>query len=191
MEKQLSSSESLALITEMIKKAKKEAAGDGSFQLLLWGWVIALCNFGHYFLAKSGYEMPYVVWLAVIPAAIWSFVHEYREKRKARIKSHLDELLGQLWITVFSGMIIVLSFMGVLGFNHNPVILILAGIGVFCSGAIIKDKSVKIGGLVLFLGSIVGFLMPMEEQYLVGGIAMILGYLMPGYVLKNKFKSRV
>ncbi|GMQ31435.1 hypothetical protein [Algoriphagus confluentis] len=191
MEKQLSSSESLALITEMIQKAKKEAAGDGSFQLLLWGWVIALCNFGHYGLAKSGFEMPYVVWLGVIPALIWSFVHEFREQKKSRVKTHLDDFLGQLWISVFVGMVIILAFMPILEFRHNPIILVLAAVGVFVTGAIIKDNSVKFGGVVLFLGSIVGFLQPIDEQYLVAGISMVLGYLVPGYLLKNKFKSRV
>ncbi|AMQ55402.1 hypothetical protein [Algoriphagus sanaruensis] len=191
MEKQLSSSESLALITEMIQKAKKEAAGDGSFQLLLWGWVITLCNFGHYFLAKSRYEMPYIVWLAVIPALGWSFAHEFKKRKASRIKTHLDDLLGQLWVAVFGGMVIVLAFMPALAFRHNPVILLLAAVGVFVTGAIIKDNSVKLGGLVLFLGSIIGFLLPVDEQYLVAGIAMVFGYLVPGYLLKNKFKSRV
>ncbi|MBC6365629.1 hypothetical protein [Algoriphagus sp. AK58] len=191
MEKQMNSSESLALITEMIQKAKKEAAGDGSFQLLLWGWVIALCNFGHYFLAKSGFEMPYVVWLAVIPAVIWSFVHEFRERKKSRVKTHLDDFLGQLWIAVFVGMVILLSFMPVLEYRHNPIILVLAGIGVFSTGAMIRDNSTKLGGTVLFIGAIIGFLLPVNEQYLTAGISMVLGYLVPGYVLKTKFKNRV
>lgn len=191
MEKQFNGSESLALITEMIQRAKKEAAGDGSFQLLLWGWVISLCNFAHYFLTKSGFEMPYVVWLAVIPATIWSFVHEWKARKTARVKTHLDDFLGQLWLAVFVAMIITLSFMGVLDFHHNPVILGLAGVGVFSTGAIIRENSVKIGGAVLFFGSIVCFLLPVNEQYLAAGIAMVLGYLIPGYLLKSKFKKSV
>ena len=191
MEKQFSSSESLALITEMIQKAKKEAAGDGSFQLLLWGWVIALCNFGHYYLVMSGSKMPYLVWLAVIPAVIWSFGHEIMERKKARVKTHLDDFLGQLWIAVFIGMVIILSFMPVLEYRHNPIILVLAGVGVFGTGAVIRDNSTKIGGAVLFIGAIVGFLLPVNEQYLAAGISMVLGYLVPGYMLKSKFKNRV
>ena len=101
MEKQLSNSESLALITEIIQKAKKEATGDRSFQSLLWGWVIALCNFGHCALAKSGSEIPFVVWLVVIPAVIWSFVNEFKKRKESRVKTHLDDFLGQLWIAVF------------------------------------------------------------------------------------------
>lgn len=191
MEKQFDSSASLALITEMIQRAKREAAGDGSFQLLLWGWVISLCNLSHYFLAQSGYGMPYVVWLAVIPATIWSFVHEWKNRKYARVKSHVDDFLGQLWLAVFVGIIITLSFMGVLDFRHNPVILGLAAVGVFSTGAIIRENSVKVGGVVLFLGSIVCFLLPVSEQYLAAGIAMVLGYLIPGYMLKSKFKKSV
>ena len=73
MEKELSSKESLALITEMITRAKRETAGDGGFQMLLWGWVIAVCNFGHFTLEKLGYEHPYYVWILVAPAALISF----------------------------------------------------------------------------------------------------------------------
>lgn len=81
MEKELSSKESLAIITEMIGKAKREAAGDGSFQLLLWGWLVAICNFGQYALEKVGYEMPYIVWLLLIPGTIISIWHSVRKRK--------------------------------------------------------------------------------------------------------------
>ncbi|WP_026952614.1 hypothetical protein [Algoriphagus mannitolivorans] len=191
MEKELTGKESLSLITEMIGRAKREAAGDGSFQLLLWGWVIALCNFGHYFLSKSGYEKPYIVWLLVIPAVVASIWKGAQERKKARIKAHLDNVLIQLWIVVFIGMICLLAFMPVINYSHNPIILLLAAVGVIATGAMIKDNTVKIGGWVLILGAIVGFLVPVNDQYLVGGIAMILGYLVPGYLLKKKYKNRV
>jgi hypothetical protein len=94
MEKELSGKESLALITQMISKAKREAAGDGSFQLLLWGWVVAICNFGHYTLEKIGYEAPYIVWLLIIPATGVSIWDSIRKRNRARVKTHLDEMLS-------------------------------------------------------------------------------------------------
>lgn len=191
MEKELSSKDSLALISEMIGRAKKEAAGDGSFQLLLWGWVVALCNFGHYALDKSGYAYPYAVWTMIVPALIWSFLHEYSKRKKARIKTHLDHALGQLWMGVFSAMIIVLASMPRLDFRHTPVILLLAAVGVFTTGGIIKVNLVRWGGLILAIGGLIGFTLPASEQYLVGGIAMVLGYLVPGYYLKNNYRDRV
>jgi hypothetical protein len=191
MEKELSSKESLDLIKEMISRAKRGAAGDGSFQFLLWGWVITICNFGHFALVKMGNEMPYVVWLLIIPATVISIAKEVKTRKKAQVKTHFDNILAQLWIAVFVGMLVILVFMPVLGYNHNPIILVLAALGVFTTGALIKDFTVKMGGIVLILGAIVGFLLPVTQQLLVGGIAMILGYLVPGYLLKKKFKSRV
>ncbi len=185
MERELNSKESLALITSMIQEAKKEAAGDGSFQLLLWGWVVALCNLGHFALAKMGFDQPYIIWLLIIPAIIWSFAHEWNNRKKSRIKTHLDQVLGQLWIGVFAAMCIVLAFMPVLGFRHNPIILLLAAVGVFATGSIIRVKMVRAGGMILAIGAIIAFMMPINEQYLVAGITMILGYLVPGYYLKS------
>lgn len=191
MEKELTSKESLSLITEMIGRAKREAAGDGSFQLLLWGWVVAVCNFGHYLLGKLGYEMPYIVWLLIIPAVGLSIWKGVQEKRKARVKTHLNEVIIQLWLAVFIGMICLIAFMPIVNFNHNPIILLLAAVGVMTTGAMIKDGTLKIGGWLLIVGAIVGFSVPVNDQYLVGGIAIILGYLVPGYLLKKKYKNRV
>ncbi len=186
MEKVLNSKESLALITSMIREAKKEAAGDGSFQLLLWGWVVAFCNLGHFTLAKAGFEQPYIIWLLIVPAIIWSFAHEWNNRKKSRIKTHLDQFLGQLWIGVFAAMCIVLAFMPALDFRHNPIMLLLAAVGVFATGSIIRVKMVQAGGMILAFGAIIAFLFPVNDQYLAGGNAMILGYLVPGYYLKNQ-----
>ncbi len=191
MEKELSSKDSLALITDMISKAKREAAGDGSFQILLWGWVISMCNFGQYALQKTDFAYPYAVWLLVIPAVIASIIYGVQKGRKARIKTHLDLVLNQLWLAVFVGIMIVLTFMNILEFNHSPIILILASLGMFVTGVLIRVNMVKIGGFVLALGAIVAFTLPVIDQYLVSGIAMVLGYLVPGYYLKKNYRDRV
>ncbi|MBN3521193.1 hypothetical protein JYB62_14375 [Algoriphagus lutimaris] len=191
MEKELSSKDSLALITDMIRKAKREVAGDGSFQILLWGWAISICNLGHYALMKAGIANSYLIWLLVIPTTIVSTVHGIRKGKKARVRTHLDIVISQLWIAVFVGIIIVLGFMNILEFNQNPVILILAALGMFVTGTLIRVNVVKLGGVILGIGAIVAFTLPVMDQYLVAGIAIILGYLVPGYYLKKNYRERV
>lgn len=191
MEKELTSSESLTIITDMIAKVKKGAAGDGSFHLLLWGWVIAVCNFGYYALEKANFEHPYYIWILIIPASLYSVYWSYNKRIKAKMATHLDHVLNQVWIGVFVAILIVLGFMPVLRFNHNPVILILAAVGMFATGSLIRVSIVKMGALVLAIGSVVAFLVPISEQYLVAGIAMVLGYLAPGYYLKNTYRERI
>lgn len=191
MEKELSNNESLALITEMINRAKKETAGDGGFQMRLWGWVIALCNFGHFTLERIGFEHPYYVWILVAPAAVVSFWKGFQIASKARVKTHISEVINQVWITVFVGMVIILAFMPLLGYYQNPIILILAGIGMWTTGALIRVNLVRAGGLLLLVAAVIGFMLPISAQYLLSGIAMVLGYLLPGYYLKNNCRERV
>jgi hypothetical protein len=191
MEKELSSKESLAIITQMISKAKQEAAGDGSFQLLLWGWVVAVCNFGHYALQRAGFEHPYYIWLLIIPAAGFSIWEGYRKRKKSRVKTHIDDMLSGIWISVFVGVLLTLTFMPTLNFQQNPIILILAGIGVISTGVLVRVKVIKYGGILLMVASVIAFLLPVIDQYLVAGIAMVLGYLVPGYYLKTNYRERV
>ncbi|MCS5490863.1 hypothetical protein [Algoriphagus limi] len=191
MEKSLTSNESLAIITEMIAKAKRETVGDGGFQMLLWGWVVAICNFGHYALEKMNYGAPYVVWLLIIPATLVSFIKGYHLSKKAPAKSHLTRVINQLWIVIFVGMIIVLAFMGQLNFHQNPIILILAGIGVFGTGALVQEKIVRFGGVFLLVSAAVSFFLPVTDQYLLSGLAIVVGYLIPGYHIKKKSLERV
>lgn len=185
MEKELTSKESLELITQMIGKAKRRAAGDGSFQMLLWGWAVALCNLSHYVLAKIDYPAPYVVWLALIPVVGVSIWFSVTKSKKTGVKTHLDTVLSQLWLMVFLGIVLVLAFMPQLNFYQNPVILILAGVGVFTTGAMIQVNLVKYGGIILFIAALISFFLPITEQYLVAGIAIMIGYLVPGYSLKK------
>ena len=187
----MSGRESLLLITEMIARAKKETAGDGGFQMLLWGWVIALCNFGHFTLEKLGYEHPYYVWTLVVPAALISFWKGFQIARAARVKSHISEVINQVWVMVFAGIVITLAFMPVIGYNQNPIILILAGIGIWTTGALIRVNLVRAGGLLLLVAAVIGFMLPISAQYLLSGIAMVLGYLLPGYYLKKNCRERV
>lgn len=185
MEKELSNKESLELITQMIAKAKKGAAGEGSFQMLLWGWAVSLCNFGHYVLLKLDYAAPYIVWLGLIPVIGVSIWHGRTKSQKTGVRTHLDSVLSQLWIMVFISIIIVLAFMTQLNFYQNPIILILAAVGVFTTGAMVRVNLIKYGGIFLLVSALVSFFLPITEQYLVAGIAILIGYLVPGYSLKR------
>lgn len=186
-EKELNKEESLELITRMINQAKSNYNKRGSFFFLLWGWAVMLANIGHYMLGKfSDYPHPYIVWLIAIPAGIISGIYGARLSRKALVVSHLDRLYGKIWLAVGLGIIICLLFMSKLSFNHNAVILLLSGIGTYISGVLLRFSPLIWGSIALGVASIVAFNVPMIDQYLVGGVGILLGYLVPGYLLKNK-----
>lgn len=188
-EKLFNEKESLQLITEMISQAKSNYQRGGSFHFLLWGWVIMLANFTHYYLdAFTSYQQPYIVWLAAIPAGVVSAVYSIRQGKNARVVSHLDRMYSHVWLAVGVGIIVTLVFMAKLSFNHNAVILLYAGMGTYISGHMLRFKPLILGGVALATASVICFMVSITDQYLVGGFGILAGYLIPGYLLKSKEK---
>lgn len=188
-EKKLTESESLEIITTMISRAQNNYQRGGSFYFLMWGWLISLANLAFYYLADfTTYEHPYLVWLLTFPGAVISVIYGARQSKKATVQTHLDKMNKHVWIAIGTGIIIILVFMARLDFNQNAVILLFAGIGTYITGQLLKFKPLVAGGIVLGLAAVVAFNVTINEQYLVGGIGIILGYLVPGYMLQSKEK---
>lgn len=191
-EKELTQEESIALIADMIHSAKQNIVNGASFHFLLWGWVLMLANFGHYFIEKYNiYEVPYIVWVITIPAAIASTLYGFRTKKQATVSTHLDKIYASLWICIMFMVIICLVFMARLGFNHNAVIMLFSGIGTFMSGIILKFRPLIIGGVILWIASTMGFMVDISEQQLISGIAIVIGYLAPGYLLRKTERDAI
>lgn len=187
--KELSKDESLALITEMIGQAKRNVAKGGSFYFLLWGWVVMIANLGHYLIAKfDWYEHPYIVWVLTIPAGIISMVHGAKRSNDAKVKSHLDRLYSQIWLAVFIGVLIILFFMDSVNYNVNAIILTFAGIGTFISGQALRFSPLSMGGIALWIASVIAFNLNPTDQYIVGAVGILAGYLIPGYLLRRAEK---
>ena len=185
-DKELTRDESLDVIMNMIGQAKRNIAKGGSFYFLLWGWVVMLANLGHYILDKYDlYDQPYIVWMATIPAGIASGIYGARQGRNATVKSHLDRLYGRMWMAIGVGIVTTLIFMSEVNYNVNAIILMFSSMGTFISGSMLRFKPLILGGIALWISSIIAFNLPVTDQYLVGAIGILAGYLIPGYLLKK------
>lgn len=190
--KELTKDESLELIANMIGQAKRNVAKGGSFYFLLWGWVVMCANLGHYLIEKfDWYDYPYIVWLLTIPAGIISMVYGAKQDRDAKVKSHLDRLYSMIWLAVFIGVLIILFFMKDVNYNINAIILSFAGIGTFISGQALRFSPLIMGGVALWVASVVAFNLDPLDQYLIGAIGILAGYLIPGYLLRKAESGNV
>lgn len=186
MEANMTHEESLALISRMIRTAKGNAR-EGSFFFLLWGWTVAFCNFAHFYLLEfTSYAHPYIVWALTIPVAIVSGVYGARMKKHARLTTHYDRIYGIVWLAMGVSILLIIVFGQTINFFINPVILLLAGSGTFISGSLLRFRPLILGGVALWICATLAFMLPEAYHYLVGGIGIILGYLVPGYMLKYK-----
>src|SRR5690606_8138359 len=181
----LTAQESLDIITGMIRQAKGNARRNG-FHFLLWGWVVVVANLGMYALTLLNYPYPYVVWAITIPAWIISFIKGYRDKKADRVYTHLDRISLWLWI-MFGLAIVVFVVMGQkINYQINPVILTTATIPTFVSGALLRFKPLMFGGASFWAFGLITFMLPYEVQPLMSAVAIICGFLLPGYLLKRR-----
>ncbi len=186
-EKEISQEEGLKIISDMIGQAKSNIASGGSFYFLMWGFVVAIANLSFYYLeVVVAYDKPYIVWMVTFPAVIVTIIYSSRQKKKAVVHGHLDNIHGQIWIGIFVCMMITLVFAAKIGMFQNAIILLLSGLGTYVTGQMLKFTPLILGGITLWLGAIIAFMVTPTDQSLVAGIAIIIGYIIPGFLLKKE-----
>jgi hypothetical protein len=181
----LSARQSLDIITTMIAEAKGNVQRNNFF-FLLWGWVVAIANIGMYTLHSLGYSRPYIVWAITIPAWIVTLYMAFRRENIQRTVTHFDRISAWLWISFGITIFILVGFGSKINFQLNPVILAVSAIPTLVSGTILRFKPLIVGGILFWIFAIISFIVPMTMQPLLGAIAIICGYLIPGYMLKRK-----
>lgn len=190
-EKEISQEESLKIISDMIGQAKSNLAKGGSFYFLMWGFVVAIANLSHYYLAVIvEYSKPYVVWSITIPAVIATIIYSMRRERSAKVHGHLDKIYGQMWMGVFVCIIVTLVFMNKIEMQQNSVILLITGLATFVSGRMLKFTPLVLGGIALWVAAIFAFTLNPMDQSLVAGVAIIIGYIIPGFLLRKEEKNK-
>jgi hypothetical protein len=178
--------QSLELITAMVRQAQGNVSNN-SFYFLLWGWVIAACNFGMYYFVKFTAYKAYapMVWLLCIPASIITGMYGSRHRRATQAITHLERINMWVWIGLMICIFPMFMFGPKLNWMINAVLFLPIALCTFISGIILRFKPLIVGGAVLWICAVACFIVGPVEQYVVGGIAMILGYLVPGYMLRN------
>lgn len=188
-EKVLKPEESLQIIEKMIQRTKGNLH-DNSFYFLLWGWIVLIGIVGNTVLANfTDFPKPYLVWLIIILGLIINIVYAMRQGKKNNPSTHLGKVNFMVWIAFLVSYTITLVFMAKLNYNIVPIIFLLTGNATFLTGIVIKFKPLIWGGIVFWLGAICLFTLPGNLAIFVAPLAIILGYLVPGYLLKFQNKK--
>jgi hypothetical protein len=185
-EKMMTGEESLKIITEMINRTKVNIL-QGSFHLLFWGWLITVCSLSEWLITNlTHYAHPYYVWILVIPGAFVSMIYGAVTGRKAKVHTYADMLYMWTWIGFLFAAIVLFIVQSDRMENVTPYILLLAGFPTFLSGFIVKFKPLIAGGICFWVIAILLHFAGPSLALLGTPVAMLTGYLIPGYMLRNK-----
>ncbi len=184
--------DSLQLIDSMINQAKNRFSENG-FLYLLWGWVILFCSLGHFIMLKLQlFKQPQIIWASCWLAVIFQIIYLVRKKKKEKVKTYSDGIIDSIWIS-FGVCMFVLSFIvskNELWIYMYPIVLMLYGIPTFLSGTVMQFKPLKIGGIACWALAILStFLLPVYYLLLLAA-AVLIAWIIPGYLLRKKFKNQ-
>jgi hypothetical protein len=191
-EKEINPQESLQLINNMIHAAKNKLADDG-FHLIFWGWLVFGSAMLHYCTIMLNIPYGYLVWPILMPlGGIISGIYGYKQVKKDKVKTYVDVYLTYLWGAFAIGMTITLVFMPWHGIDKTYFFLmILYGLATFVSGGLLNFKPLIIGSLFSFACAAFSvFIGETAEQLVIISVALLLSYIIPGHLLRAKYKSQ-
>lgn len=191
-ESSLTNEESLEVIQSMILKAKNQFSENGKLYLL-WGWVILFCSLGYFILDNIlHYEKPQLIWMATWIAVIYMFIYLRREGRRRIVKTYTDDLLGYVWmafiILMLLGSFLVARIPQFYLYNYQFVLLFY-GIPTFLSGIILKFRPLIYGGIICWILAFLSIFVNFHYHPLMVALSVISAWIIPGYILKMKFKQ--
>ena len=182
---------SLKIINEMIETAKKSVS-DNSFHYLLWGWLVLIASVLDYFLTTIQHDpnhwLPWPVLMGV--GGVAAFVYFLFQKRKEKVKTYFETFLGYTWMSVIVALILT-AFVAI-SFGYQAayaVIMIIYGMGLFVSGMTFRFIPLIIGSIFCWICAVVACYVTHETQLILLGLSVLSGYIIPGYILKIKFRN--
>jgi hypothetical protein len=185
-EKLMTGEESLKIITDMISKTKVNIR-QSSFHLLFWGWLIFVCSLSEYLLWHfTDFTRPYYIWFFVIPGTIVSFVYGFTTGRKAKVHTYADYLYVWTWFGFLIASLVLFIVRSSEMENFALYMLILAGFPTFMSGIILRFKPLIAGGICFWIIAIIVNFAGPGLSPLGMPVAVLFGYLIPGYLLKTR-----
>ncbi len=190
-QEKFSPQDSLKLIQTMIAKTRQDM-GDDSKHFLLWGWITLVACIGQFVLKNVyHYEKHYLVWLLIIPGVIISAYMGITEQRTQKANTYIGESMKYLWMGMGISFFVLSMILSRMGWNNNvfPFFMLLYGLGTFISGKFLQFKPLVYGGLAAWALAIASVYFNYDYQMLFGAAAILVSYIIPAYLLRNKNKS--
>lgn len=186
--------ESLTVIQAMINKAKDQFSENGHLYLV-WGWAILICSIGHFVLIRFfDYQYASMIWMLTWVAIIYQTYYLWKQEKRKKVRTYTDHIIGWVWITFVILMFLFgFLFSIALGKQYyqymNVGFLALYGMPTFLSGITLRFKPLIYGGVMCWLLSIVACFTPYQFHLLLLALAVIIAWIVPGYILKARFKK--
>jgi hypothetical protein len=186
-EKELTSQESLELITRMISRARRDYFDTG-LSGLLWGSVITICGlttFANYYLQWPALDY---VWFLTIAAVAPQIIIVIREGKQRKHRGHDEPLMSSLWISFGISMFLLSYVLAIAPSPHEAAIfLTIYGIPTFTVGIGRNFRPMLYGGLACWIMAILSLYCPYPYVMLYITAGALVAWFIPGLILRKRY----
>ncbi|MDX9772023.1 MAG: hypothetical protein RBT02_01225 [Bacteroidales bacterium] len=185
-EKLMTGDESLRVITQMINKTRVSVT-QASFHLLLWGWLIFACSLSEFLLWRyTDWANPWYVWFLVIPGVLVSLIYGFVKGRKEKVYTYGTSIYVWTWIAFLFASVIFFIIHPMGSGSVSKYMLLMAAMPLFISGVVLRFRPLIWGAASFWILALAAHYGGDTVSGLAMPAAMIIGYLVPGYLLRNK-----
>jgi len=148
--------------------------------------LVVIASLGHFLALQVGYEQGQAIWSIFIIGGIAAAIKSAKDSKTNKAQS---SLYGFIWLA--AGFTYVTIMLGVATLNGqaftlvNPIVFSLAGGATFLSGKLMQFRPFVLGGLAMWLIALTQLFVNLEIQLLLNIVAVLIGYFLPAYLLKQ------
>ncbi len=109
------------------------------------------------------------------------------------MKSFLDDALTYLWMAIAISFIVLVVINMIAGNAWQTAFtyyILLYAIGTFVSGSLLRFKPLVVGGLFNFVLCAVSVKFLYDDQLLIGSLAILTSYIIPGHMMRWKYQKQ-
>jgi hypothetical protein len=139
---------------------------------------------------QAAWENPYILWAVLMPiGGVASMIYGRKQDKQQKVRTYLDEFMKYALIAFLVSLFTVLAFMSKLGLATYPMVMMVYGIWLFISGGAIRFRPLIYGGIINWILGITAFFFAFPAQLLILSLAVLLGYIIPGHMLRSKHRN--
>jgi hypothetical protein len=128
--------------------------------------------------------------MLVIGLVIYVFAHVRKQQMK-KVKTYVQDLLDKLDAAFFVSLFLIIAASYISG-DHNfgfGYYYILYAFWMYIHGSAIRFKPLLVGAIVNWAAAVaIFFIEDFSYDMIVSALAVLVGYLIPGYMLKAEYK---
>jgi hypothetical protein len=209
METKFTEQESLAIIDEMINRARNNIQKGSANSLIYNGYVVAIVALLNFLLIHilpySERNMSFWIWMLMLPSAVIDHFIGRKLDRSSTVKTQIDGIITWLWrgfgisttlLVIIVMAVIIVYKNAISGLLITPVIMLFVAIVEFGMAKATNFKPFYWGAICFWAGTILCLLSYVilkrgDLHFLVLAACMVAGFIIPGYILNRKAKENV